>query len=79
MATATKRILRMVFSTQGGRTFNITLPGPREELTFEEVATVMDLVISKNLFTTASGDLTGKRDIKIVDTATTDLYDPAGA
>lgn len=39
----------------------------------------MELIISKNIFTTAGGELTGKRDIKIVDTTTTDLFDPASA
>jgi hypothetical protein len=68
----------MVFLTQGGRTFNITLPGPREDLTSGEVETVMDLVIDKNIFDTAGGDLTGKKDIKVINTATTDLFDPAG-
>ncbi|ADY55399.1 hypothetical protein Sgly_1073 [Syntrophobotulus glycolicus DSM 8271] len=76
MATSTNKIVRMVFSTQTGSTFSITLPQPRESLTAAEAETVMDLVISKNIFTTSGGDLTGKRDLKIVDTTTTDLFDP---
>ena len=77
MATTTSKILRMVFSTQGGSTFSITLPEPREDLTPAEAEAAMDQIISDNIFATAGGDLTGKRDIKIVDTTTTDLFDPA--
>jgi len=75
MGTTTSKILRMVFSTQSGSTFTITLPEPREDLTAAEV----DQIISNNIFTTTGGDLTGKRDIKIVDTTTTDLFNPAVA
>lgn len=79
MATTITRVLRMVFSTQGGSTSSITLPQPREDLTAAEVEAVMEQIITKNIFTTTGGDLTGKRDIKVVDTTTTDLFDPAGA
>lgn len=79
MGTTTSKILRMVFSTQNGSTFTVTLPQPREDLTAAEVETVMDQIVSDNIFTTTGGDLTGKRDIKIVDTTTTDLFDPAVA
>ena len=77
MATTTSKILRMVFSTQGGSTFSITLPEPRVDLTTAEAEAVMDQIVTDNIFTTAGGDLTGKRDIKIVDTTTTDLFNPA--
>ena len=76
MGTTISKILRMVFSTQSGSTFSVTLPQPREDLTAAEVETVMEQIISDNIFTTTGGDLTGKRDIKIVDTTTTDLFDP---
>lgn len=79
MATSTQKILRLTFDNSGGSTSGITLPAPREDLTASEIETVMDLVITKNIFTTSGGDLTSKRDIKIVDTTTNDLYDPPGA
>jgi len=35
----------------------------------------MELII-KNMFLTTGGELIDKRDIKITDSTTTDLYDP---
>lgn len=79
MSTVSKKIVRMVYTTQDGRTFSLTLPDPKDDLTSADVEAVMDLVILKNIFATSGGDIIGKRDIKIVDTSTTDLYDPLGA
>jgi len=36
----------------------------------------MELIIAKNMFLTTDGELVGKRDIKITNSTTTDLYDP---
>lgn len=79
MATSSQKILRLTFENAGGSATSITLPQPKDDLTAAEIETVMDLVIAKNIFTTSNGDLTGKRDIKIIDTTTEDLYDPASA
>jgi len=76
MPAKTAKVLRMTFATAGGNTFSITLPEPREDLTAAEVEAVMDLIVQKNIFATLGGDLIGKRDIKIVDTTTNDLFDP---
>ncbi|ADY55396.1 hypothetical protein Sgly_1070 [Syntrophobotulus glycolicus DSM 8271] len=46
MATTTNKVLRMVFSTQSGSTFSITLPTPREDLTAAEVEVVIELILS---------------------------------
>ncbi|NLI93396.1 MAG: DUF2922 domain-containing protein [Peptococcaceae bacterium] len=75
MATTTQKILRLTFETASGGTTSITLPEPKENLPAADIQAAMDLVISKNIFTSAGGDLTGKRDIKIIDTTTDDLYD----
>lgn len=79
MATTSRKVLRMTFETAGGSTMTITLPEPREDVTAQEIENVMDLVISRDIFTVSGGSLTAKRDIKIVDTNTTDLYDPPTA
>jgi hypothetical protein len=76
MTIATSNVLRLVFTTNGGSSFTITLSNPREDLTSEEVADVMDLLIEKNIFLTPSGEVNSIRDIKIVDTTTKDLYNP---
>lgn len=79
MATSTQKILRLTFENAGGSATSFTLPQPREDLTAAEIETAMDLVVAKNIFTTSGGDLTAKRDVKIIDTTTNDLYDPPGA
>ena len=79
MPITTTKVLRMVFDTAGGNSFTITMPEPRADVTLAEIEAAMDLIIAKDLFNTSGGSLTAKRDIKIVDTVTNDLYDPPSA
>ena len=76
MATTSNRILRLTFLTAGGKTFAITVDHPRTDLTAAEAEAVMETTIAKNIFSTPSGELSGIRDIKVIDTTTEDLYDP---
>ena len=76
MAISTSKNLRLVFNTTAGSSFTITLPEPKEDLTAAQVETVMDLIIAKDVFTTSGGNITAKRDIKIIDTVINDLFDP---
>jgi len=76
MAVTTNKVVRLTFTTAGGKTFSITIPDPREDLDKAEAEAVMDTIIQKNIFLTSSGELIGKRDIKVVGTTTNDLYDP---
>lgn len=76
MAITTNKVARLSFTTAGGKTFSITIPDPREDLNQAEVLTVMNTIVESNIFLTASGALTGVRDVKIIDTTTNDLYDP---
>ncbi|MDR3585767.1 MAG: DUF2922 domain-containing protein [Desulfosporosinus sp.] len=69
-------MVRLTFTTAGGKTASITIPDPREDLDKTEAEAIMDMVIQKNIFLTSSGALIGKRDIKVVGTTTNDLYDP---
>ncbi|MDO0823484.1 DUF2922 domain-containing protein [Desulfosporosinus nitroreducens] len=71
-----QKTLRLTFVTTLGSTFTLTLPAPRADLTAAEAEAAMDLIISKNMFVTTGGELIGKKDIKITDSTTTDLYDP---
>lgn len=75
MATTTQKVLRMSFSNAAGGSVTMTLPEPRPDVTALEIEAVMDQIIAKNIFTSSGGDLISKRDIKIVDTTTNDLYD----
>lgn len=75
MATTSKKVLRMSFETSMGGTMTISLADPKEGITPVEIEAVMDQLISKDIFSTAAGSLTGKKDIKIVETVTDDLYE----
>lgn len=75
MATTTRKVLRMSFNTASGTAVSLTLPQPKADITAAEIEAVMDLIISKNIFTGSGGDYVSKRDVRIIDTTTEDLYD----
>ena len=76
MAMTNRQILRMVFANQAGGNVTINIDNPRENLSPAEITAAMDVIIAKNIFTSPGGDLVGKKDVKIIDTATNDLYEP---
>lgn len=76
MATNTKT-LRLVFRNQEGKNVTISLDNPRSDVTSAEIEAAMDLVIARNIFTSSGGDLVSKQDIRLIDSTTNDLYDPA--
>jgi len=77
MATITKKVLRMSFTNALGGAVSITLPEPKVDLTAAQIEAVMDQIIVKDIFLNAGGALLAKRDIKLIDTTTDDLYDQA--
>ena len=79
MAVTTSRVLRLTFTTAGGKTFAITIPNPRVELQQAEAVAAMNSIIASDLFLTSSCALTGIRDIRAIDTTTNDLFDPPQA
>ncbi|MGI6492819.1 MAG: DUF2922 domain-containing protein [Pelotomaculum sp.] len=70
-------ILRMVFRNAEDKNVTITLDNPRPDITGAEIEAAMDLVIARNIITSSGGDLVAKQDIRIIDSTTNDLYDPA--
>jgi hypothetical protein len=76
MASVTKKVLRMTFNNALGNAVTITLANPKTDLTAAQVETVMDQIITKNIFLTSGGDFISKRDVKIINTTTDDLFDP---
>jgi enamine deaminase RidA (YjgF/YER057c/UK114 family) len=76
MASVTKKVLRMTFNNALGNAVTITLANPKADLTAAQVETVMDQIITKNIFLTSGGDFISKRDVKIINTTTDDLFDP---
>ncbi|MHB8077349.1 DUF2922 domain-containing protein [Desulfosporosinus fructosivorans] len=69
MASVTRKVLRMTFNNALGNAVTITLANPKTDLTAAQVEAVMDQIIARNIF------LISKRDVKIVNTTTDDLYD----
>lgn len=66
----------MTFNNALGNAVTITLANPKTDLTAAQVETVMDQIIAKNIFLTSGGDFISKRDVKIINTTTDDLFDP---
>ena len=76
MAIITSKVLKLTFLTTGGKSFVVSVPMPRENLTLSEAQTVMETVIAKNIFNCPSGEMAAIRDIRVIDMTTNDLYDP---
>lgn len=75
MAIISNKVLRMTFNNALGSAVSFTLPEPKADLTAAVIEAVMDQMIAKNIFLTTGGALVSKRDIKLVDTTTDDLYE----
>ena len=63
------KILEMVYLNAAGNEVTHQLLSPKDNLTLAQVNTHMNLCISKNLFTSAGGDLVGivRADIDVSD------------
>ena len=51
------KTLDMVFRNESGKTVTLSLLEPKDALTLTAVNTVMQDIISKNIFSTTTGDL----------------------
>ncbi|GIW49114.1 MAG: hypothetical protein KatS3mg079_590 [Caloramator sp.] len=49
--------LVMVFQNEAGKNVSLSIPNVRENITEQEVKTVMQDIISKNIFTSTGGNL----------------------
>lgn len=70
-----KRLL-MNFKTIGDKKIAISVDSPKEDLTEVQIKSVMDLILSKNIFEPGGEGLVALVDAKIVQTDTTE-YDLA--
>lgn len=52
-----KKVLEMVFRTVGGKEVVLSVPNPKDDLTTQQVVGAMETILSKNIFSTSSGDL----------------------
>ncbi|HEU4962588.1 MAG TPA: DUF2922 domain-containing protein [Bacilli bacterium] len=68
-----KRELELIFLTVNNKKVKLVVPEPRADLTLDEVNTVMDLVIAKNVFGFTQGTIVAKEGARIVETAIEEL------
>ncbi|NSW77343.1 MAG: DUF2922 domain-containing protein [Candidatus Atribacteria bacterium] len=59
----------MTFQNEAGRNVSLRLRYPKGTLTNQEVKTLMDTIIQKNIFASTGGDLVGKVSAVIQDNA----------
>ncbi len=73
-----KLVMRFLTATEG-KYFTLTVDDIKSDendeptVTEAQVNALMDLVIAKNIFASANGNLTGKKDAKIVTTDTSSV------
>lgn len=59
------KTLEMTFRTEQGKEVVLNLPNPKDGITLAEVQTVMNSILSKNIFTTKTGNLAQVVDAKL--------------
>jgi len=72
---ATTQTLQMTFVNQVGTHTTISMDNPKDTLTQAEVVAAMDLIIAKNIFNSAGGDLVSKYAAQIIDRTVNVLYE----
>lgn len=60
-------VLALTFLTEGGLKSNFSISGVKPDITNEEVNGLMDLIIEKDVFFTASGGLKKKSGAQITE------------
>jgi len=65
--------LELQFLNEDERTVTISLENPVEPVDPETVKTVMDTIISENVFMTSGGDLVSKKGARVVDRTVTNI------
>ncbi len=73
MADTSYTVLRLVFTTENGKKHAMEFNNPKSDITEQQVNDLMQMIISKNIFTTKNGDLTGIADGGIVTRSFHDL------
>jgi len=69
--------LQMVFRTAGGRRVTLSLDDPLATLDATTVQNAMDTIVSKNIFTSSSGDLVEVIEARITSRETVQLFESA--
>lgn len=64
MATKTTNTLRMVFSTEAGKSVTVSLADPKADVTRQETTDFMDQMIALNALAHKNGKLQAVKDAK---------------
>lgn len=59
------KTLELVFRNESGQEVTLSLADPKDSLTKAEAETVMDNIITQNIFTSKGGDLVSKVDARV--------------
>jgi len=59
--------LEMLFRNQAGKLVTISVIDPRPDITAGEVETVMDTIITQNIFISLGGDLVAKVEARVIE------------
>lgn len=60
--------LAMKFKTTKGKTVTISLDGPKESISEQEIKDAMDLIVQKNIFSVDGADIMTTSEAKIITT-----------
>lgn len=60
-------ILAMTFTTEDGKNTTLSISGVKSDITSLEANSLMDLIISKNIFLVDAGALIGKDSAKLTE------------
>ena len=63
--------LTLTFICENGEKSSISIDGVKKDLTKDQVSSLMDTIISKNIFLTKNGILTGKSGAQLTQKAVT--------
>ncbi|GAV22839.1 DUF2922 domain-containing protein [Carboxydothermus pertinax] len=67
------KVLEMIFQNQQGKNVTIRVQEPKGGLTKGEVDAAMNLILTKNIFTSSGGDLAGLKGSRIVERNVTEF------
>ena len=73
MAITTKKDLNLIFTTESGKEYRMTIPDYREGITDAEIKTAAAGIVADNIFQPDGFALTELSGAKRVDTTTTDV------
>jgi len=73
MANTSTKVLRLVFETENGKTHTMEFLNPKDSVTAEDVQTLGNLIVSKDVIVTKNGKLVALIDGGIVERTFTDL------